>query len=109
MTSWDDFLSEDTGATVDAQVAQKVSVELDSLRLKKRRTLFAWLIPATMGTLSALIWLRRQNVEDEVHLGQNPQMENSMFLDEEVDTETLAIFEDLEMLENLEVLEQWNS
>ncbi len=109
MTSWDDFLSEDTGANVDAQVAQKVSIELDSLRFKKRRTLFAWLIPATMGTLGALIWLRRQNVEDDMPLDQNTQLEGSMFLDEDVDTETLAIFEDLEILENLEVLEQWNS
>ena len=109
MKSWDDFISEDTDASLDSRVAQKVESELHSFRLKKRRNLLTWLIPATMSALGTLFWIRQQNVEDTIRVSENTLLEDASLLDEQIDTETLAIFEDLEMLENLEVLEQWNS
>ncbi len=113
MIRWDDVLSEETGKELDTRIARSVQVELQALRAQRRRTWLAYFVPATMGALGAVAWLKLKPLSSELPPQDNAELGDmalsSAFDGLDVDDETLAILEDLELLENLEVLEQWNS
>ncbi len=122
MTNWDDFLSEETGSELDGRVARSVQNELHLLRVQRRRNLLAWFVPATLGAMGAVVWLRSKSVlQDSPKPGETsvveeiayqlPGQTTDQLADQlaDIDDETLAIIEDFEMLDNLEVLEKWNS
>lgn len=117
MIKWDDLLSEEPGKELDAKIARAVQTELQELRAQRRRTWLAWFVPATMGALGAVAFWKLRPLTSELPQQGDGELGDMAFSsdvsltfeDVDIDEETFAILEDFDLLENLEVLEQWNS
>lgn len=121
MIKWDDLLSEETSKELDAKIARSVQTELLALnmerRAQRRRTWLAWFVPATMGALGAVAFWKMRPLTSELPQQTDGELGDMAFSsdvsltfeDVDIDEETFAILEDFDLLENLEVLEQWNS
>lgn len=117
MIIWDDLLSEETGKELDSRIARSVQVELQVLRAQRRRIWLAWFVPATMGALGAVAFWKSRPLTSELPPQDNGELGDmalqsafqTAFEGVDVDDEMFAILQDFELLENLEVLEQWNS
>jgi hypothetical protein len=113
MIKWDDVLSEETGKELDSRIARSVQGELEQFRAQRRRAWLAWFVPATMGALGAAVWWQSKPLSDELPQqddeGLGDAAVQAVFEGVDVDEELFTILEEFELLENLEVLEQWNS
>jgi len=102
MNDQDDFFDIEPSAAHLQEIQRTVKTELEANRQTRRRQLFVWFSVPALASLAALVFWRNQSPT------MSPLMTQwSLWPEIEVE-EDVDFYSNLETLENLDLLEEWN-
>lgn len=111
MNQWDQVLSEAPRTEFSERVWKAVDAELSACAASSRRGLMKWLMApmalTAIGFVIFNVW-RKERTEDMQDIILMSDLEDAI-ADSPIDENLALLGEDLEMLEDLEVLEEWKT